>query len=103
MFTLLYSSTFIEFFGLWCIKYFWTKIKISPNFSVTLGCGATTSDNCTYFTSQNVMAGNCQVRVKGMRMMKLRADDDTNTFKFPLSIYQVEICPANDNICQVGY
>ncbi len=42
-------------------------------FLVTVGCGASSSENCTYFDSSSPVAGTCNM----------------------------EICPCGDNICQV--
>ena len=47
---------------------------IASYVSVTLDCGETSSENCTYFESSSPTAGTCKV----------------------------DICPCSDNICQVS-
>ena len=48
-------------------------IKSSYYISVTLGCGGTSSENCTYFQSGGQEVGQCRLK----------------------------ICPCSDNICQL--
>ncbi len=56
------------------ISKFFIPVFAKKNISVTLTCGGTSSENCTYFDSSSPVAGGCSVT----------------------------ICPCNNNICQVS-
>ncbi len=55
------------------IYFFFKNLFFLSPCKVTIGCGATSSENCTYFTSSTVTNGQCCAT----------------------------ICPCGDNICQV--
>ena len=55
------------------ILFLTNPIQSSYYISVTLGCGGTSSENCTYFQSGGQEVGQCRLK----------------------------ICPCSDNICQL--
>ncbi len=62
-----------------------------------MGCGGTSNDNCTYFDSNSPVAGTCKVHGK----QKYSGGFKTTNLPFFFVSSQIDVCPCNDNICQV--